>query len=224
MNSQQPFESYVGGRDCVRPIGQNGPRKGALSAYFPKFRREFPKGFKYFMDSKEAAFVQRLQARERQAYEELYDRYASAIYGVGLRMLRAEDLAEDAMQETFVRVWKKIYTYDPSKGRLFTWMLNIVRNYCKDVLKSSARKMSAQTDSGHQSVEDHMGHSEEMPVETIGLVEVLDQLPENQKAVITRIYLKGMTHVETAEELGMPLGTVKSNVRLGMKRLRALIL
>lgn len=179
------------------------------------------------MDHKEAAFIERLRQRHPQAYEELYDRYSAAIYGLGMSMLRAEDLAKDAMQETFIRVWKGIFTYDPSKGRFFTWMLNIARNYCRDVIKSKEAKLAAQSQSGHEALEDNISHSGEMQVEDFKLKEeiasLLMTLSPSQRSVISALYFKGLSQSEAAKELDMPLGTVKSNVRLAMKHLRSIM-
>ena len=181
----------------------------------------------YLMDHKEAAFIERLRQRHPQAYEELYDRYSAAIYGLGMSMLRAEDLAKDAMQETFIRVWKGIFTYDPSKGRFFTWMLNIARNYCRDVIKSKEAKLAAQSQSGHEALEDNISHSGEMQVEDFKLKEeiasLLMTLSPSQRSVISALYFKGLSQSEAAKELDMPLGTVKSNVRLAMKHLRSIM-
>lgn len=176
------------------------------------------------MDPREEdIFVERLRQKERVAYSELYDRYSAALYGVALKMLQSEALAQDALQETFIRVWKKIHTYDKCRGRLFTWMLNILRNKCRDDLKSKASQVAAQAERGDSSISNNIAHSEEMPHKEYDLDRFLDELPGSQGPVIRLIYLGGLTHVEAAAQLDMPLGTVKSNVRLGMKRLRKIM-
>jgi len=165
-------------------------------------------------------FLNRLLKQEPAAYEELYDHFASAIYGAVLRMLKQEALAEDVLQETFVRVFQKIHMYDRIRGRLFTWILNIAKNRARDVLRSKEYKMGAlavQTDTTQLENE---GPRTETPVDQIGLVEVLNTLPSAQKEVVVLLYLQGYTQKEAAEHLDIPLGTVKSRLRLGMNGLR----
>ncbi|HEX2899346.1 MAG TPA: sigma-70 family RNA polymerase sigma factor, partial [Bacteroidia bacterium] len=96
-----------------------------------------------FQDS----IVDRLLRHEKDAFEQLYDDYSAAIYGLTLKILKDEALAEDALQETFVRIWRKIQTYDASKGRLFTWMLNIARNISIDMLRARESRKVSQTSS-----------------------------------------------------------------------------
>jgi RNA polymerase sigma-70 factor (ECF subfamily) len=167
--------------------------------------------------------VDRLLRHEKEAFEQLYDDYSAAIYGLTLKILKDEALAEDALQETFVRIWRKIQTYDPSKGRLFTWMLNIARNISIDMLRARESRKVSQTTSLQQHLFDAKGPSTTMQVEHIGLREIVDGLPAEQKQVIDLIYFLGYTQAEVAEEFGIPLGTVKSRVRLAMNHLRAKI-
>ncbi len=167
--------------------------------------------------------VDRLLRHEKEAFEQLYDDYSAAIYGLTLKILKDEALAEDALQETFVRIWRKIQTYDPSKGRLFTWMLNIARNISIDMLRARESRKVSQTTSLQQHSFDAKGPSTTIQVEHIGLREIVDGLPAEQKQVIDLIYFLGYTQAEVAEEFGIPLGTVKSRVRLAMNHLRAKI-
>lgn len=172
-----------------------------------------------FQDS----IVDRLLRHEKDAFEQLYDDYSAAIYGLTLKILKDEALAEDALQETFVRIWRKIQTYDASKGRLFTWMLNIARNISIDMLRARESRKVSQTSSLQQYSFDAKGPSTTMQVEHIGLREIVDGLPPDQKLVIDLIYFLGYTQSEVAEEFDIPLGTVKSRVRLAMNHLRAKI-
>jgi RNA polymerase sigma factor (sigma-70 family) len=172
-----------------------------------------------FQDS----IVDRLLRHDKDAFEQLYDDYSAAIFGLTLKILKDEALAEDALQETFVRIWRKIQTYDSSKGRLFTWMLNIARNISIDMLRASESRKVSQTSSLDKYSFDSKGPSVTMDVEHIGLREVVDGLPPDQKLVIDLIYFLGYTQSEVAEEFDIPLGTVKSRVRLAMNHLRAKI-
>lgn len=167
--------------------------------------------------------VDRLLRHDKEAFAELYDNYSSAIYGIALKILKDEALAEDALQETFVRIWRKIQTYDPSKGRLFTWMLNIGRNIAIDMHRANESRKASSTSSLQERAFDSKGPSTTVQVEGIGIREIVDGLPPEQKQVIELIYYLGYTQSEVAEEFDIPLGTVKSRVRLAMNYLRAKI-
>lgn len=164
--------------------------------------------------------VDLLLQRNRNAFEKLYDDYSAALYGLAFKILKDEAAAEDALQEAFVRIWKKIHTYDASKGRLFTWMINIIRNISIDMLRASASRKSSQTSSIEDFSFDAKGPSHVQTTDHIGLREIVDGLPVDQKQVIDLIYFLGYTQAEVSEEFDIPLGTVKSRVRLAMKYLR----
>lgn len=158
------------------------------------------------------------------AIEYLYDHYSGALYGVVLRVIKNEDIAQEVLQDAFFKIWEKIENYDPSKGRLFTWMLNVTRNLAIDKTRSKEMGKGRKTDDIDLLVNriDNKEHSE-LHVEAIGLKEVLDRLPEDQKFVVEHLYLKGFTQSELAEEFNIPLGTVKTRTRLALIELRAIL-
>lgn len=167
----------------------------------------------------QAELIDQLLQRDRKAFERLYDDYSPAIYGLVLKVLRDEALAEDALQDAFVRIWQKIHTYDESKGRLFTWMLNVARNIAIDKLRANTSRKAELTTSLQPSIEAR-GPSTTMQIDHIGIREIVDGLSPDQKMVIELIYFQGYTQAEVSEEFGIPLGTVKSRVRLAMNYLR----
>lgn len=175
------------------------------------------------MQGSQAELIDLLLQRDKKAFEKLYDDYSAAIYGLVLKILRDEAMAEDALQDAFVRIWQKIHTYDESKGRLFTWMLNVARNIAIDKVRANTSRGSERTSTLQLAHADSRGPSTTMQVEHIGLREMVDALPQDQKFVIELIYFLGYTQAEVAEEFGIPLGTVKSRVRLAMNQLRAKI-
>ncbi len=167
----------------------------------------------------QAAMVDRLLQRDRKAFEQLYDDYSAAIYGLVLKILRDEAMAEDSLQDAFVRIWQKIHTYDESKGRLFTWMLNVARNIAIDKLRANTSRKAELTSSLSPNIASK-GPSTTLQIDHIGIREIVDGLPPDQKMVIELIYFQGYTQAEVAEEFEIPLGTVKSRVRLAMNYLR----
>ncbi|WBM75073.1 RNA polymerase sigma factor [Saprospira grandis] len=165
--------------------------------------------------------ILRLRKGDKAAMELLYERYSGILYGTILKIVKSEPLAQDVLQEVIVKVWQNIDRYDAQKGRLLTWMLRIARNRSIDVYRSNAYKHQYhKTNSLEQGVE--IGKTE-LNVNTIGLKEIVKQLPEDYRKVIELAYFGGYTQVEIAEELNIPLGTVKSRVRIGLRELRKLV-
>lgn len=165
--------------------------------------------------------VTRLRSGDTSVMADIYDDYASTLYAIVLKIVRSEMLAEDLLQETFVRVWTQRERYDSSKGTFFTWMLNIARNLSIDTIRSSTYKMNAE----NRTVDDIVGIDEPESAdgiipETVDLRDLVKKLAPEQQQIIDLMYFKGYTQSEIAEEYGIPLGTVKSRVRLAMQNLR----
>ncbi len=165
--------------------------------------------------------VTRLRSGDTSVMADIYDGYASTLYAIVLKIVRSEMLAEDLLQETFVRVWTQRERYDSSKGTFFTWMLNIARNLSIDTIRSSTYKMNVE----NRTVDDIVGidepeSSDRIIPETVDLRDLVKKLAPEQQQIIDLMYFKGYTQSEIAEEYGIPLGTVKSRVRLAMQNLR----
>ena len=165
-----------------------------------------------------------LRAKDSAALDYLYDHYAAALLGVVGRIIPNEDVAEEVLQDAFLKIWDKIDSYDASKGRLFTWMLNLTRNLAIDKTRSKEISKGKKTDDLSLLV-NRIDNQEfvESQVEAIGLKELLARLPEEQRFVVEKIYLGGFTHAELAEEYNIPLGTVKTRLRSAMTELRAIL-
>jgi RNA polymerase sigma-70 factor (ECF subfamily) len=165
-------------------------------------------------------FIANLQRGNKLAFEKLYDNYSPAIYGVILRMLRKEDLAADTMQEAFIKIWKNISKYEKSKGALYTWMLNIARNTAIDKIRKIKREGQVEIQTFDSFVSNSDKHQTTMNVDHLGVKEVVDGLEEDQKIIIDYLYFGGYTQQEVSDELGIPLGTVKTRARTALKKLR----
>jgi len=165
-----------------------------------------------------------LRSKDRSALEYLYDQYSGALLGAIARIIKNDELAEEVLQDVFLKIWGRIESYDPSKGKLFTWMVNIARNQAIDKTRSKEFGKDKKTGDIENYVNriDHEGHVEQS-VEAIGLLELLKALPEDQRFVIDQHYLKGYTQAEISEEFNLPLGTVKTRMRLAMMELRNLM-
>jgi len=174
------------------------------------------------MDEKE--LVRLLRQREKRGFSLLYDQYSPALYGVVRKIVRSEELAQDVLQDAFVKIWKSIESYDSSKGTLFTWILNVARNTAIDRIRTQEFKQSLNaqsvTDASPQLDWQSASH---LPVDHIGLEKVLPLLRPEHLEIIDYVYFKGFTQTEVAESLGMPLGTVKTRVRMAIDHLRKLL-
>lgn len=165
--------------------------------------------------------VQQLRDRNERALRHLYDNYARALQGVIFRIVQAEELTEELLQETFVKVWHNIASYDASKGRLYTWMLNIARNLAIDKVRSSDYKFQQQTQTIENSVHSiNREYQDGFDPAHIDVKEIVDRLRPEQKELIDLIYFYGYTQAEAAAKLKMPLGTVKTRVRTAVSELR----
>lgn len=143
------------------------------------------------------------------------------MFGVIKRVIEAEDVANDVLQEAFVKIWRNIDMYDASKGSIFTWMLNICRNTAIDESRSKNFKKEAQ----NQNIEDYVSvvdtHNKvELKVDHIGLKEVIVKLKPEYRILIDKIYFEGYTQDEVSKELSIPLGTVKTRIRSAIAQLR----
>ncbi len=153
----------------------------------------------------------------------LYDRFSPALFGVAFRILGSETLAEDALQDTFIKIWQSRHQYDPKKGTVFTWALNITRRTAIDRTRTSSFKYEKKSDYIENWEANGIPNYEyTLPTDTIGLRGVVDSLEKKQKEIIDLVYFQGFTHQEVQQELDIPLGTVKSRIRLAMQKMRAL--
>lgn len=169
----------------------------------------------------ETDLIARLREKDRSALSYLYDHYSSALYGVISRVVKKEEVAEEVLQDVFLKIWDRFDNYDASKGKLFTWMINIARNQAIDKTRSKEiSKESKTTDIENVVHKIDRDDYVEQSIESIGVKDVLRNLTEDQKFVVEHLYFKGYSQSELAEEFNIPLGTVKTRLRLAMQQLR----
>jgi len=172
----------------------------------------------------ESELVVLLKSKDRNAYNYLYDNYAGALYGIIMNVIGKEDLARDILQEVFVKIWRNIDQYESSKGRLYTWMLNIARNSAIDVLRSAKYNKDKKTGSIDNNVDMNSGSMATMiKTDHLGLNKIVDGLKDEYRQIINLAYFKGYTQEEVAEELNIPLGTVKTRTRTALMQLKDLM-
>jgi len=171
----------------------------------------------------DAELVARLQRRDPQALAELYDRYGRLVYSLILRVVRDAGIAEDLVQETFLRVWNRVQGFDAEKGAIGPWLLAVARNRAIDYLRSaSGRERNAlefeETD--HPALYTDMEHDILTSDSARAVKAAMAKLSPQQRQVIELAYFEGLSQTEMAEKLKQPLGTVKTWVRAALKNLR----
>jgi RNA polymerase sigma-70 factor (ECF subfamily) len=172
------------------------------------------------MKDTDAYIVSLLQEQERQVISLLYDRYGATLYGIVLRIVHTESLAEDVLQETFVKAWRHSANYDQSKGSIFTWLLNIARNTAIDKTRSIEFRQRGKIQTLDQYVSVGDTWSIEFNPDLIGLDKIVRKLEEKYRIIVELIFFQGLTQREVTEHLDIPLGTVKSRLRIALRELR----
>lgn len=170
----------------------------------------------------EEELVLSLQNRRESAFNYLYDHYSSALYGTILAMIKDTELANDLLQEAFVKIWRQIDSYDSTKGRLFTWMINIARHGAIDFLRSKEFKNNSKNQPLSNFVCETV--TDTKPSEDyIGLHQIVNQLKAEFRILIDYAYFRGYTHEEMAAELKIPIGTIKTRLRAALVQMRKLM-
>ena len=170
----------------------------------------------------EAELLQGLQAHDEQAFSFLYDHYSKALFSIILPIIQQQELAEDVLQEVFVKIWQNIKLYDASRGRLYTWMLNIARNQSIDRTRSKDFNNRSKTTELSENV-DNNRQGAEAKIDDVGLINTLSQLPDESRKLLELAYYQGYTQEEIANMLNIPLGTVKTRIRTTIIHLRKIL-
>jgi RNA polymerase sigma factor (sigma-70 family) len=162
-----------------------------------------------------------LKKRDNGAFEYLYNNYKGALFTTVKQIVPDAESAGDVLQEAFITAWKNIDKYDPSKGRLFTWLFNVTRNCAINTLRSKNYKTSQK----NESLDNYVNYLDEketqvMNINQIGLRKEVHKLREDYKNVLELSYFNGFTHEEIAKILEIPVGTVKTRLRNALIELR----
>ncbi|MBV8820096.1 MAG: sigma-70 family RNA polymerase sigma factor [Acidobacteriaceae bacterium] len=168
--------------------------------------------------------VRRLQSRDPHAMANLYDRYGRLAYALILRIVRNTAAAEDLVQETFLRIWNRVHSFDAEKGALGPWVLAVARNRAIDYLRSVDGRMAqsaVEIDKMEQAALFHDAGSDFLNLDRVKLLKgAFQKLTANQRIVLELAYFEGLSQSEMAERMKQPLGSVKTWVRSALKTLR----
>lgn len=138
-----------------------------------------------------------------------------------MRIVQKQEVAEEILQDVFLRIWERFDSYDERKGRLFTWIVNIARNQSIDKIRSKEINKEKKTSGIDYSVSRiEQTEKVEQHTEDIGIKDSLKCLPEDQCFIVEYLYFRGYTQQEVSKEFNIPLGTVKTRLRLAMQKLR----
>ena len=161
---------------------------------------------------------------EQSALAELYDRFGRPAYGLALRILRDEALAEDAVQEAFLALWRTAARFVPERGKASTWILTLVHRRAVDIVRREERgRADALEQTPEPQSRDTVDEEAWLRLRRERVQDALRKLPDQQREAIELAYYGGFTQSELAERLGQPLGTIKSRMFLGLTRLRELL-
>jgi len=162
-----------------------------------------------------------LKSKSNEAFNYLYTHYAPVLYGIILKIVNDKETANDVLQDTFVKVWNNIHLYNSSKGRLYTWLLNVARNTAIDKLRSKGEIMRSKIQMGDEYVNSNANNVPvEIAVDKIGIPNLINSLKREHAASVQLAYYEGYTMDEIAQKLQIPLGTVKTRMRNALQQLR----
>jgi RNA polymerase sigma-70 factor (ECF subfamily) len=209
--------------DIGLTLGGGGPKASARPAVPPAV-------------GDDAALVEAVVRGDARALEHLYERHSRGVYSLALRLLSDGTAAEEVVQETFLKLWRQPSAYQPSRGRLFPWLLSVAHHHAVDLLRrrqlEQRHRIAALPGTNGEALDDlfesfGLTSSEGDPQLRVGAIEerlvvgrALAGLPAQQRLPLELAYFRGLTQVEIANLLSLPLGTIKTRMRLGLQQLR----
>jgi RNA polymerase sigma-70 factor (ECF subfamily) len=162
-----------------------------------------------------------LQSNDQRHFSKLYDRFSPALFGLIQKWIKDKEVAENLLQDVFIKAWRSRELYNAAKGRLFTWLYRITRNICIDHLRSKAHRnsMVAIPEDNLAGIKTSFIENSLLP-DTIGLRKLVDVLRREEREVLELMYFKGLTQRQIGEVMDIPLGTVKTRMNKAIKELR----
>ncbi len=160
---------------------------------------------------------------EESALAELYDRYGRTAYGLALRILRDPALAEDAVQEAFLAVWRTAARFVPEKAKASTWILTLAHRRAVDIVRREQRRRAEPIEHAPEPAVEGVDEDAFLRLQRERVQSTLRSLPDAQREALELAYYGGLSQSELAERLGQPLGTIKSRMFTGLSRMRELM-
>jgi RNA polymerase sigma-70 factor, ECF subfamily len=166
------------------------------------------------------SLIELIKQRDRQGYNLLYEQFSPFLYGLIYKMVKDVPVAEDLLQETFIKIWKNIDQFDAGKASFITWLMSIARYTTIDYLRSKTHRQQQKNQRLENFEYDSKIQTVIPGVETAGLRNIVSALEPKYREVIELLYFKGYTQEEAASELALPLGTLKTRARYALQILR----
>jgi RNA polymerase sigma factor (sigma-70 family) len=175
--------------------------------------------------AEEAALLLRIREKDERAIEALYARYSGPLYSLAYQVTGAERYAQEVVQEVFVAVWKDAGRFDPSRGALSSWLFALARHKAIDLVRKEAnvRRVLADVDLEFREADDDVDQEAWLRLRRDAVRAAILELPEAQRTALELAFFAGLTHVEVAEKLDIPLGTAKTRIRTALLKLRDIL-
>jgi RNA polymerase sigma-70 factor (ECF subfamily) len=172
--------------------------------------------------SEDAALLARIVARDEAAVEALYARYSGPLYSLAYQVTRSEGFAQDVVQETFIALWRDAARFDPAKGAVSPWLFSLARHKAIDLVRreQNVRRRTADVDLELREADDDVDDEAWLGIRRERVRAAVGVLTPAQREALELAFFDGLTHVEVAERLGIPLGTAKTRIRSALLRLR----
>jgi RNA polymerase sigma-70 factor, ECF subfamily len=174
-------------------------------------------------DQENNTWIDRLKKRDTRGFSWLYDNYSCILLGAIMRIVEDKPIAENLLQDTFVKIWRNIDDFDTQRGTLFTWIFNIARNTAIDYKRSKAHNQFLKNQNIENLVHIESIYHTHININIIGIKDIVLKLNKENRDVIDLIYFNGYTQEEASETLNIPLGTVKTRVRIAIRELRKMV-
>ena len=172
--------------------------------------------------------IRLMRRADMRAFDVFYDRYINLVYSIAFSILGDPPLAEDVTQDVFLKIWRNVERYDPAKAKVNTWLSRIARNRAIDVLRKQKplQRQVSWVYTQEQEPGDGVTPEDRVSQHLTGtrVRQALAQLPEEQREALALAYFQNMTQQAIADKLGEPLGTIKTRIRLGMQKLRGILI
>lgn len=166
----------------------------------------------------EQNIIELLKNGDKKAISLLYEHYSGALLSVVKKVISDDDIAQDVLQEGFIKVWKKGKTYDASKAKLFTWLYRVFYNSAIDKVRALNKKIKREVQIEDSNVYKLTTNS--LNQDTLDIQKHLSSLELKYQVVLNALFFEGMTQQEASEELNIPLGTIKSRLKIGLRELK----
>ena len=172
--------------------------------------------------AEEAALLRRIRDHDQRAVEELHARYSGPLLSLAYQVTGSDRYSQDVVQEVFIAVWRDAARFDPTRGSASSWLFSLARHKAIDLVRKEAaiRRRTADVDLSFEEAPDDVDQDAWLNIRRERVREALKQLPEAQRTAVELAFFSGLTHVEVADRLEIPLGTAKTRIRSGLLRLR----